>query len=167
MSLDDSTACQPDAPTAANLKAFRRAAALLLVFGCVALLIALGLIAMGAWCCTHETGGGGEWKGLNKVIGFAFIGAGAVLLIPSVFMLAMQGFVRAGSRTAAGVCIVTECVFALLPAVFILLRAVIANPGSYEFALGFLALTLWVGLHGWLVATLRKARARDIQMAPA
>jgi hypothetical protein len=167
MSPDDPTPRAPDAPTAANLKAFRRAATGLLVFGCLALVIALGLIGLGAWCCTHETGGGGEWRGLGQFIGIMLIGSGAVFLIPAVFMLIIQGYVRAGSRTAAGICIVTEIVFALVPAVLIAGRALIAGLSMDGIALGLLGLCLWVPPHWWLVATLRKARAREPHVASA
>jgi hypothetical protein len=163
----DSTPGAPDAPTAANLQAFRRAATGLLVFGSLALLVALGLMGIGAWACTAPPSGSGEWKGVSEVIGILFIAAGGAVLIPSIFMLIMQRFVRRASRTAAGLCIVTEIVFALAPAALIAGRALISSPNAEEIALGLLGLCLWVGPHWWLVITLRKARGRGLQMPPA
>ena len=132
----------------------------LVVAGCLALLIALGLIGLGLWCC-NTPGGGGEWQGLNKLVGYILLGSGAAVLIPAIFMLVAQKFVRAGSRTAAAFCIITEIVFALIPAALIAGLAVFNRPSTEEIAFGFVGLGLWIAPHWWLLATLRKARARD------
>ncbi|HEV7406386.1 MAG TPA: hypothetical protein VGO11_25780 [Chthoniobacteraceae bacterium] len=150
----------PAPSTAANLQAFRRAANGLLLLGLLTSLAALALFGLGAWCITHP-GGGGEWKGLSQFVGAILIGAGIAVLLPSAFMLTMQGFVRAGSRTAARICIVTEIVFALLPAVAVAGLAFTDSPSLEEIGLALLGLCLWIAPHWWLLATLRKARARE------
>jgi len=119
------------------------------------------LFGCGAAFLFSDSRGGGEWRAMGFGLGLLAGGVAMVFLFAATMFLAMQVFVRRGSRRARMYAMLYCVVMTVLPLLLVALACLETTPDATEFWGTLLGVGLWMLPFGWVWRLLRKA-GRDV-----